>query len=59
MPSRAFAGCTLQALAYLQELTLQLDAFPGADHALVRGIAFTAGQPAGEFRFLIGQVEIR
>lgn len=42
-----------------QEVTLQLAAFPGADLTLVRGIAFTAGQPAGEFRFLIDEVEIR
>lgn len=42
-----------------QEVTMQLAGFPGADLSLLRGIAFTAGAPDGEFRFLIDRVEIR
>lgn len=42
-----------------REITLQLSNFPGTDLTLLRGIAFTAGQPTGEFRFLIDQLEIR
>src|SRR5690606_2821998 len=50
---------TFEAGPEWKEITLQLSDFSGSDLALLRGIAFTAGQPAGEFRFLIDQVEIR
>lgn len=36
-----------------------LDGFAKADPALLRGIAFTAGQPQGTFRFRIDHVELR
>ncbi|MEJ7747342.1 MAG: CIA30 family protein, partial [Luteimonas sp.] len=42
-----------------QEVRLPLDGFAGADPALLRAIAFTAGQPAGAFRFRIDRVELR
>lgn len=42
-----------------QEVRLPLADFAGADLSLVRGIAFTAGQPAGAFAFRIDQVELR
>ncbi|MDH5824712.1 CIA30 family protein [Luteimonas sp. RD2P54] len=41
------------------EVRLRLEDFAGADLSLLRGIAFTAGDPAGEFGFLLDDVELR
>lgn len=41
------------------EVRLPLAGFPGADPSRLRGIAFTAGQPAGPFEFFLDQVELR
>ncbi len=41
------------------EVRLSLSAFPGGDASQVRGIAFTAGQPAGAFEFFLDYVELR
>jgi hypothetical protein len=63
-----FSGPSMQAMPSLQaftagpewrEVRLPLAGFAGAEPALLRGIAFTAGQPAGEFRFRIDRVELR
>ncbi len=42
-----------------QEVRLPLAKFNGADFAKLRGIAFTAGLPAGDFEFSIDDVELR
>ena len=63
-----FSGPSAQGMPSLQafiagpqwrEVRLPLDGFAGADIALLRGIAFTAGQPAGAFRFQLDRVELR
>lgn len=63
-----FSGAQAQAMPSVQtfvagkewqEVRVPLSAFPGADPARVRGIAFTAGQPTGSFGFQIDQVELR
>lgn len=63
-----FSGPSAQGMPSLQafiagpqwrEVRLPLDGFAGADIALLRGIAFTAGQPAGTFRFQLDRVELR
>ncbi len=63
-----FSGAQAQAMPSVQtfvagktwtEVRVPLSAFPGADPARVRGIAFTAGQPEGSFDFQIDQVELR
>ena len=41
------------------EVRLALADFPGADPSQLRGIALTAGQPAGTFEFFIDRVELR
>ena len=41
------------------EVRLALSGFPGGDPSQLRGIAFTAGQPAGTFEFLLDRVELR
>ncbi|MFD0738856.1 CIA30 family protein [Lysobacter koreensis] len=45
--------------AQWQEVRLPLAGFAGADPALLRGVAFTAGQPRGAFVFRIDRVELR
>lgn len=42
-----------------QEVRLNLSDFRGADLGLVRGIAFTAGAPHGNFEFRLDAVELR
>ena len=42
-----------------REVRLPLSAFSGGDAAQVRGIAFTAGEPAGTFAFQLDGVELR
>ena len=42
-----------------EEVRLPHDKFDGADPAQLRGVAFTAGQPAGTFEFRIDGVEMR
>lgn len=42
-----------------QEIRLPLSGFAGADLQRLRGIAITAGMPAGDFQFDIDSVEIR
>lgn len=63
-----FSGPSAQGMPSLQaftsgpewrEVRLPLADFAGADPALLRGIAFTAGQPAGAFAFRIDRVELR
>jgi hypothetical protein len=63
-----FSGPSAQGMPSLQaftagpewrEVRLPLAGFAGADTALLRGIAFTAGQPAGAFAFRIDRVELR
>ena len=63
-----FSGAQAQAMPSMQtfvagkdwqEIRVPLAAFPGADPARVRGIAFTAGQPAAAFHFQIDDVELR
>lgn len=41
------------------EVRIPLADFKGADLARVRGLAFTAGQPAGDFAFQIDNVELK
>src|SRR5690554_3474190 len=41
------------------EVRLALADFPGGDPSQLRGIAFTAGQPAGTFEFFLDDVELR
>ena len=41
------------------EVRIALADFPGADLSRLRGIAFTAGQPAGTFEFFLDHVELR
>lgn len=53
------ATLAFQAGPEWSEVRLALSDFPGADLSLVRGIAFTAGQPAGAFEFALDQVELR
>jgi len=53
------ATLAFQAGPEWTQVRLALSDFPGADLSLVRGIAFTAGQPAGEFEFVLDQVELR
>ncbi len=63
-----FSGASVQGVPSMQgfvaggewsEVRLKLSGFAGGDPSQVRGIAFTAGQPAGAFEFLIDQVELR
>ncbi|QCO66904.2 amidohydrolase family protein [Luteimonas yindakuii] len=63
-----FSGPTMQGMPSTQtfvagpewtEVRLPLADFPGADPALLRAVAFTAGQPAGGFEFFLDQVELR
>lgn len=63
-----FSGGAAQSMPSIQaftageqwsEVRLPLAGFAGADLARLRGIAFTAGQPQGEFAFAIDQVELR
>lgn len=63
-----FSGPSIQGMPSMQsfvagkdwqEVRLPLSAFQGSDLALLRGIAFTAGQPLGAFKFQIDQVELR
>ncbi len=63
-----FSGPSAQGMPSLQaftagpqwrEVRLPLNGFVGADTALLRGIAFTAGQPAGPFAFRLDRVELR
>jgi imidazolonepropionase-like amidohydrolase len=42
-----------------QEVRLPLAKFSGADFGKLRGMAFTAGLPAGDFEFSIDDVELR
>ncbi len=42
-----------------REVRVPLSDFRGADPAQLRAIAFTAGDPAGAFRFLVDGVELR
>jgi imidazolonepropionase-like amidohydrolase len=42
-----------------QEMRLPLSKFVGADFSQLRGIAFTAGLPAGSFEFMIDDIELR
>ncbi|MEN1926516.1 CIA30 family protein [Luteimonas qiangzhengi] len=53
------ATLTFQAGPEWTEVRLALSDFPGADLSLVRGIAFTAGHPAGSFEFFLDDVELR
>ena len=48
-----------EAGAEWTEVRLSLADFPGADPSQLRGIAFTAGQPAGSFEFFLDHVELR
>ncbi|WP_101927439.1 MULTISPECIES: CIA30 family protein [Luteimonas] len=63
-----FSGAARNAMPAMQtfeagdawtEVRLPLAAFPGADLSQVRGIAWTAGPPAGTFAFAIDDVELR
>lgn len=63
-----FSGPSTQGMPSMQAFTtgpewrqvrLPLAGFAGADTALLRGVAFTAGQPAGAFRFRLDHVELR
>lgn len=63
-----FSGASEQSIPSMQdfvagpewsEVRLKLADFPGADPSLLRAIAFSAGQPAGAFRFQIDRVELR
>jgi imidazolonepropionase-like amidohydrolase len=63
-----FSGATAQGLpavarfkstADWTEVRLPLSQFTGADLSKLRGVAFTAGLPAGAFEFLIDDVELR
>lgn len=63
-----FSGPSVQGMPSMQgfvagpgwkEVRLPLSGFAGGDLGQVRGIAFTAGQPVGEFEFFIDQVELR
>lgn len=63
-----FSGASAQGMPSTQtffageswtEVRLPLDDFGGADFTRLRGLAFTAGHPAGTFEFRIDQVEIR
>lgn len=63
-----FSGPSMQGTPAMQpfvagpdwrEVRIPLSGFAGADLALVRGIAFTAGDPQGAFAFRIDQVELR
>lgn len=63
-----FSGASMQGMPAMQafvagpqwqQVRLPLDGFPGGDPSLVRGIAFTAGQPHGGFEFFLDDVELR
>lgn len=63
-----FSGTSAQGMPSLQSFTagpqwrevrLPLAGFAGADTALLRAVAFTAGQPAGAFAFRLDHVELR
>ncbi len=63
-----FSGPSEQAMPSMQgfiagaewtEHRMPLADFAGADPALLRAIAFSAGEPAGKFRFQIDGVELR
>ena len=61
------SGATEQGMPAMQgfvtgpdwkEVRLPLAAFAGADTGMLRGIGFSAGLPAGEYRFEVDQVEL-
>lgn len=63
-----FSGPSAQGMPSVQmfqagpewtRVRLPLAGFAGANLALLRGIAFTAGQPAGTFEFFLDHVELR
>lgn len=63
-----FSGPSVQGMPSIQafeagpewtEVRLPLAGFAGGDPSQLRGIAFTAGQPAGSFEFFIDHVELR
>ncbi len=63
-----FSGVQLQSMPSVKpfvagpewkEVRIPLAGFNGADLSRVRGIAFTAGQPAGAFAFQIDSVELK
>ncbi|NZA26966.1 CIA30 family protein [Luteimonas sp. SJ-92] len=63
-----FSGESMQGMPAMQtfeagpewsEVRLDMGGFAGADLTRLRGIAFTAGMPAGRFRFLLDDLELR
>lgn len=63
-----FSGAQMQSMPSMKpfvagpewtEVRIPLNGFNGADLARVRAFAFTAGQPQGEFRFEIDDVEVK
>ncbi|MCK9489347.1 MAG: CIA30 family protein [Xanthomonadales bacterium] len=63
-----FSGPSAQGMPSVQmfqagpewtQVRLTLADFAGADLSLLRGIAFTAGQPLGSFEFFLDHVELR
>ena len=63
-----FSGPSMQGMPSTQTFVagpewtgvrLPLADFPGADPALLRAVAFTAGQPPGRFEFFLDEVELR
>ena len=63
-----FSGVQLQSMPSVKpfvagpewtEVRIPLSGFSGADLSRVRGLAFTAGQPAGAFAFQIDSVELK
>ncbi|MEM1180698.1 MAG: CIA30 family protein [Acidobacteriota bacterium] len=50
---------TFSADGEWQTVVFALDSFNRADPSTVRGVAFTAGNPSGSFRFELDDVEIR
>ena len=63
-----FSGVQMQSMPSVKpfvagpewtEVRIPLSGFNGADLSRVRGLAFTAGQPAGAFAFQIDSVELK
>lgn len=63
-----FSGVQMQSMPSVKpfvagpewtEMRIPLSGFNGADLSRVRGLAFTAGQPAGAFAFQIDSVELK
>lgn len=63
-----FSGPSMQRMPAMQpftagadwsEVRIPLSAFTGADPAMLRAVAITAGLPEGEFELFIDQVELR